>query len=248
MKQNFYNNNKKAYFVRKFKKIIFITNNSNAIKRSLHKTNLNIFNYHILQCIIFLLLKKIVLVDNAHYISLTLPVLKINKIYKVNSTSEVIKEEISIESSKLEIVYDNPLSNFSYMFSDYNNLSEIYFQNMFDREVNMTYTFKNCKNLKNITFFNDKDCDLIASKGMFSNCKSLKEIDLKQFKTISGEDISYMFYNCINLTSITFNSKVNCLTKNMKGLFQNCNSLISVNIPSLSSPNVEITWNMFKKL
>ena len=44
MKQNNNNNSEKTNFAKKIKKILFISNNCKAIKRCLHKNNLNLFN------------------------------------------------------------------------------------------------------------------------------------------------------------------------------------------------------------
>ena len=161
-----------------------------------------------------------------------------------NTTVDII--DLILKENNIVLSYDNPLSDFSYMFSDYNNITEIYFYNMFEDVINMTYTFNNCINLRKITFISWNSSELIKSKGMFYNCQSLTSLDLTKFNKISGEDISYMFYNCTSLENIKFNNNTKCLTTNMRGLFQNCISLTSLDISPLSSANVEIVWDMFK--
>ena len=168
---------------------------------------------------------------------------------KIINITEQIFTDILYDNSKVfkqKLTCNNVISNFSFMFNNFWNLGEIYFNNIFDKSVNMTYTFNNCYNLKNITFINNGNCKLIGSKGMFYNCKSLNILNLTYFEHITGEDISYMFFNCQKLNNLIFNRKIKCLAKNMRGLFQNCISLESLNISQLSSTGVEITWEMFK--
>ena len=145
-------------------------------------------------------------------------------------------------------------TSLQYSSSSYNNYInlKIYSGN---QEVNMSYMFYNCINLRNINIYSSYSNQYIRAKdlnSMFFNCISLTSVTLKYFYSNFSRNMSYMFYNCKNLEYFVRNgfkylSSLTNTKRIMKGMFQNCESLISLDLSSnFYTQNVEIMWDMFK--
>ena len=83
----------------------------------------------------------------------------------------------------------------TYEYDTYSETIPYYFYN----NIDMSYMFYNCTNLKSITDINDAKY-ISDMSYLFYNCISLTTIDLKMFSTVDDFiNTSFMFYNCQQL-------------------------------------------------
>ena len=68
----------------------------------------------------------------------------------LKTTTESIIQVDSI-SSKIRLQWNNPITNFAYMFSNLKNIAEVNISNLIDEDSKFYYTFNNCINLKKFT-------------------------------------------------------------------------------------------------
>ena len=166
----------------------------------------------------------------------------INKIYR-SYIDELIIDDKKINSSNNytfneegeHIIYirlNNTFNCTDFMFSGISNLLSIYFTSHFNFEKikSAKEMFKDCINLRDISFYDKKDKNIIDLSLMFANCISLKSLDITGFVSEKTKNISYMFMNCISLISIDLSSFDTINIKNMEGVFYGCSSLTSLDL------------------
>ena len=90
--------------------------------------------------------------------------------------------QADFEFSSIILVWNNPINNFSYMFSNITNITEAHIWNLLGKYNVFSYTFSNCINLKKFT------------------------LDITYDKEHIISDLSGMFYNCQSLTSFSFDN------------------------------------------
>ena len=174
----------------------------------------------------------------------------INKTIKITSINHIIR-----------LKWNESISNFTYMFSNLDNIIYAKVNYKFEKDNNLSYMFYNCTSLENIIFdvdYNKNNIFVIYDDKNYSypndlrytfyNCISLNNLEFNHLKTDFVEECNYMFFNCKNLQQLSLKDSIfsNNLITNMKGMFQNCESLSSLNLSSFYTPQVEIMWDMFK--
>ena len=237
--------------------------------------------------IIFILLSKRISCEQ-HYVEIKVNKVGYNQIlsdeYRGNLPKEIIVDGISSSmldkkvnvNSKDNLIilkWKNPLSNFSYMFSNLGNIIYIHMNYMFGKDNIMSYMFFNCYNLEIFTYKIDYSIShtIIDMRNMFYNCLSLKSFQFKDlymdysiyYETTSydkdkSQDVtsthieyneismSYMFYNCQSLKSIYFDSNIRKYITNMTKMFYNCFSLISLNLTKITTKsNIDASYMFY---
>ena len=136
-----------------------------------------------------------------------------------------------------------------YMFSGISSLLSIYFTKNFNfnKIKSAKGMFKDCKNLKNVSFNDNMNKNLIDISLMFTNCYSLKYIDISGFVTSKTKNISYLFTNCTSLKSIDLSSFDTINVNNMEGLFYGCSSLTSLDLIPFETVSTISMKYMFAK-
>ena len=161
-------------------------------------------------------------------------------IYIGNAIHVLRGKKIYVENNAFSIIlqWDKRIENLSNMFSNLESITSVDMHYIFGDYCNLSYMFKNCKNLVNVKLstyhYLDKIKDTI---GMFYNCISLTSFnfgDLNMHQV--SKNMSYMFYNCQTLNSISLTrgcdiEKIN----DMRGMFYNCTSLVSINLTKFKS-------------
>ena len=266
------NNNNNHGFTTNLKRNIKTDNNKqldnvkekNKINKRYFKYKyLFFFNYIFLK-IVFISFPKKVISQYEHYINISFKGEGYHKFlsdeYKDQKISQIFfnGEErennithifVNYSTDVVTLVWENKISDFSFMFNNLINITYIYMYKMADSNCNMSYEFNNCINLKEVVLEGDVAKNIINvynTKGMFYNCRSLNNIDLTDIGTADVKDMSYMFYKCESLNNIIIDSFENSQTLNMRGIFYNCKSLNSLNLSNFYTKNVEIMWDMFK--
>ena len=130
-----------------------------------------------------------------------------SKLFVNEKLAYLNNKKLYINSTNDQIIlqWDNTLSNFSFMFSNLNNIANVFLSNIVGYVSNMSYMFKNCYNLKYFNYSIDYNThSIINMTGMFYNCLSLNyfdfynlnltgEFDDEQNNKYYGTNMSYMF-------------------------------------------------------
>ena len=113
-----------------------------------------------------------------------------DKIYVNNIQSSMNDKKVYIDRTQYSILlkWNNPVSNFSYMFYNCKTISTIIFDISYNNNNISSSQYKN---------YNPTDLSHV-----FYNCTSLTYLKLSYFNTNSVKEINYMFYNCKYLSRI----------------------------------------------
>ena len=113
---------------------------------------------------IFLLLPEKILLDEGHYIEITFvtegenqaisdsysgvfPYVNGSKQNQLSSSNKNVDAEEGLTDNKIILQWDEPLSDFSHMFENLENITSVNIFNMFTNDVILSYMFHNCINL-----------------------------------------------------------------------------------------------------
>ena len=154
------------------------------------------------------------------------------------------KLDISSYNSEILMLFEKPLSDFTYMFSDSRNIISVELNNMLEGNCNMSYMFYNCYNLYEVKYISNDNPYLITDTiSMFYNCISLPtfsfdDLNFGECSSSSGicsddnyfyRNMSYMFYNCQNLRTISLANDIKYVN-DMQYMFYNCILLQSIQL------------------
>ena len=229
--------------------------------RFLMLVNIIIFSY------IFLLLPEKILSEEEHYIQI-----KFNNIgesqvisssyggnlpYISGTDGSSQSRSVIVESIEdtIKLQWDEPLTDFSHMFENLENITSVEIINMFTDNIILSYMFKNCICLEYFSY----DIDINESfsikdmKEMFYGCESLTSVNFDFFYydpacyddndkttceiTYNNIDMSNMSNNCEQLESIDFGDGDIQYISNMNGMFYNCISLSEINLRKFKTEN-----------
>ena len=156
------------------------------------------------------------------------------------------KNLISIDLSNFNTSY---VEDMKWMFANCTNLTELDLSNFNTKNViNMGRMFFNCPLLNNldISKFNTKNVKYMYS--MFSGCLKLKDINVESFITDNVIDMHYMFFNCKNLLNLDLRKFNTFNVKNMKFMFSHCSLLKELNIENFFTENTKTLEKIFHKI
>ena len=145
----------------------------NKIKKDKFELEFYIFNSILFYLILLLLPKQIILSNNNYiqqvlsdYYRSTLP----TESYVNGEQRSLNDKKILIEStpSVVKLKWNVNLTNFSYMFSNLKNITEVKIVNLIVNKTDFSYTFSNCINLKKFTLDvkHDKEFAIKDMKGL----------------------------------------------------------------------------------
>jgi surface protein len=136
------------------------------------------------------------------------------------------------EVNNITLIWDNSLTDTSYMFSYCYSLISIDLSNFDTSKVNnMKDMFFDSYLLTSLNLSSFDTSNVKDMKRMFYNCSSLISLDLSNFDTSNVNDMSYMFYGCANLQYINFES------------YNELENLVIDNILSFVPQNIVICLN-----
>ena len=134
------------------------------------------------------------------------------------------------------------------MFNSLSNIIYVEINYIFEeKEIDLSYMFYNCTNLKSIIFNSTNNRYITNMKGMFYNCISLTEVIFEKLSDYSYSyvDLSYMFYNCKNLTILNINFDY-LKVSSTREMFYNCVSLPFLNFnPYKTSSQINMTKMLY---
>ena len=197
------------------------------------------------------------------------------QIYINNIPSDISDKKVYVNSidDLIRLSWTKTISDFSFMFSNLENIISVHMNYMFNNHIIMSYMFYNCYNLESFTYktYYDISHSMEDMKYMFYNCISLKSFQFKDlymtyyhhsesthYSKEKSEDVtthsyyynyinmSYMFYNCQSLESVYFDSNIREYITNMKEMFYNCFSLTSLNLTNIVTQNhIDVSYMFY---
>ena len=166
-----------------------------------------------------------------------------NNIVDSNITSYNFPNENNI----VELIWNNPINNCSFMFENCKGISKIDVSNFDSSKVeDMTKMFHQCYKLEslNLTNFNTSSCKNMY--GMFWGCKIIKSIDVSSFDTSKVENMVAMFNYCEKLESINVTNFDTSSVTSMLWMFMSCLKLTSIDISNFNTLSVNNIGFMFR--
>ena len=138
-------------------------------------------------------------------------------------------------------------SDCSNMFSKFENLKSIEFNNNFNTSnvTNMSHMFSDCSSLTSLDLGSFNTANVTNMVGMFYKCSSLEKLDLSSFNTSNVTEMNSMFNNCSSLTILNLSNFNTTNVTNMSDMFAGCSSLTSLNLSSFNTSNVTSMSYMF---
>ena len=163
-------------------------------------------------------------------------------IYIDNAIHVLRGKKIYVENNafSIKLQWDKRIENLSYMFSNLESITSVYMHYIFGQNCNMSYLFKNCKNLVRFSSdtYHGNSYSIKDTIGMFYNCISLTSFTFGDLYMHNiNRNMSYMFYNCQKLNSIT-HIRIDCIIdgiNDMRYMLYNCTSLVSLDINYLKT-------------
>lgn len=129
--------------------------------------------------------------------------------FDISSNISKVYAKLILNNNKydLKIVSDTTIylpEDSSYMFSEFDNLKNIEFNNIDTKYVNnMENMFADNKNIKKIDLSKFETSNVSNMIGLFKNCLNLEEIDISNFTFTNNIEYNYMFQN-VNPDSIIY--------------------------------------------
>ena len=146
----------------------------------------------------------------------------------------------------VELIWDDNIKSFYYMFYECKNITEINLSNFDASQItNMGRIFSFCSSSTSIDLSNFNTSKVQYMNGMFSGCSSLTSLDLSNFDTSQVENISGMFSSCLSLTSIDLSNFNTSKVQYMNGMFSGCSSLTSLDLSNFYISQVREMEAMF---
>jgi len=164
----------------------------------------------------------------------------------INMTNIETFYNFNKKNTAVKIKLNSQINNFSKMFINCNNISEINFIN-FDLSniIGFSEVFKNCNNLKSINL-SDWDISGVTNiNSLFQDCKSLTSIGLPNLKRSNITTMKYVFSNCQKLTSIDLSRIDTSQVTNMESMFYNCKILTSLDLSNFITHKLTNVLGMF---
>ena len=136
--------------------------------------------------------------------------------------------------------------NMSYIFRDNKNLKSLDLSNFNTSLVlDMNRMFCKCPSLEVLNIINFDTSQVTNMECMFYNCKLLKELNLSSFDTSNVVTMCNMFYNCSKLILLDLSNFNISKVTNFYEMFFGCNNLEYINLGVSKSINSPITVRMF---
>ena len=183
------------------------------------------------------------------------------------------KVNVNSINDLIRLTWATTISDFSYMFSNLENIISVHMNYMFANNIIMSYMFYNCSNLESFTYNTDYDIShtMKDMSYMFYNCLSLKSFQFKNLymdyyyyyessyydkeksQTVYTSsyyynyiDMSYMFHNCQSLESVICDSNIRKYITGMKKMFYNCFSLTSLTLTRIVTNNhIDVSYMFY---
>ena len=145
--------------------------------------------------------------------------------YKYNNTTKGYAVKVT----------DNTLTTYGEIKNDINGIPI----------TSLNSTYKDCKNLTNLSFREFNASNVTNMSDMFYGCSSLTSLDLSNFDTSNVTSMICMFCNCSSLTTLDLSSFNTSNVTNMSGMFSECSVLTSLDLSNFDISNVTNMSNMF---
>ena len=238
-----------------------------------------LFNF-LIYSFIFILLPKNILLSNESYIEITFnsneDIQKISNILESDLSSGSTTENDKIldlinkaqshqfdNNNILKLIFSEPLTDFSYMFNNSENIISVHMHYIIGNNSTMSYMFNNCINLELFSYEGQYDqmFEFFDLSGMFYNCVSLTSVSFQEFSFVKNEyydikenEFTQLPSNALNISEqiilIKYTEKIertpNLINDiNISYIFYNCNKLNSINLDFILNQNVNDMRYMF---
>lgn len=109
----------------------------------------------------------------------------------------------------------------------------------------VSYGFRNCKNMYGLSTVNWNTSKFSNTKGMFQMCENLIDLNTSDWNTNNITDMSHMFYNCKILPKLNVQGWNTLNVTNMCYMFARCKTLSDLNTQGWNTSNLQDASYMF---
>lgn len=154
----------------------------------------------------------------------------------------------------LNVLNSDNTTNMSYMFCQMTpTYTELYDLKDIDLSwintenvVDMSSMFNSVRGVKNLDVSKFNTSNVENMRYMFGNCRSLESIDLTNFDFSKDTSMAYMFYYNEKITEIKFPENINTSSvENFRDIFYNCEILPSLDVSKFDTSSACDMYGMF---
>ena len=141
--------------------------------------------------------------------------------------------------NSFRLSWNNEITSISYIFKNCKNIIEISLTNFNSSKVTrMREMFYRCESLSSLDLSNFNTSRVIDMEGMFSGCSSLKSLDLSNFNTSLITSLWYTFLDCTSLNSLKLFNFDTPRINDMYYTFYNCKNLKTLDLSKFDTSKV----------
>ena len=159
-----------------------------------------------------------------------------DRIYKFGSINSL--KEVIINGNQEAIKY-------KYYLNQTDNFVELIWD---DNITDCTYMFHGCYNITEINLSNFNTSQVTCMFSMFEDCSSLTSLDLSNLDTSQVTEMYGMFKNCSSLTSLNLSDFNTSQDRNMNQMFAQCVKLEYINLKNFDDSKAGDIYNMFNSV
>ena len=112
-------------------------------------------------------------------------------------------------------------------------------------QINTSYMFKNCENIKSLNLNNFNTTNVENMDFMFYECFKLETLDLSSFITSNVKTMAAMFVRCKSLTTLDISKFNTSKVISSRHMFEDCSLITSLNLSKFRTSNIENMHAMF---
>ena len=161
--------------------------------------------------------------------------------------SKTISYKFTTSNNTIQLIWDNQITNCSYMFSGCKTITGLDFSNFNSSNVvDMNQMFYQCNELEYLNISNLDTSSVTNMNMMFFGCLKITSIDISNFDTSKVVNMDALFDYCENIKSLNLESFNTSSAVTMRSMFMGCTKLISINLSNFNTSQVTRMSFMFK--
>ena len=161
--------------------------------------------------------------------------------------SKTISYKFTTSNNTVQLIWNNPLTNCSDMFSGCKAITGLDFSNFNSPNVvDMNKMFYQCNELEYLNITNLITSSVTNMYMMFFGCKAFTSLDLSTFDTSKVVNMDALFDYCMNIEYLNLGNFNTSSVTTMRSMFMGCTKLVSLNISNFNTSQVTRMSFMFK--
>ena len=150
--------------------------------------------------------------------------------------SKTISYKFTTSDNKIQLIWNNQLTNCSYMFSGCKTITGLDFSAFNSSNVvDMNQMFYQCNELEYLNISNLDTSSVTNMNMMFFGCLKITSLDISNFDTSKVVNMDALFDYCMNIESLNLENFNTSSAITMRSMFMSCTKLISINLSKFNT-------------